>query len=310
MLTTLFVQPIFNLLVIIYALLPGHNFGVAIIIFTIIVRLLMWPLVKKQLHNAKAMRALAPELKKIKAATKGDKRKESQLTMELYKERNISPFSSIGIVLVQLPVLIGLYVALTRLINDPQQLITLTYPFVQDMSWMKEVIADISKFDSTFVHTVDLTRSAMSKEGFYLPAFLIVLGAAIAQFFQSKQLMPKDKEARSLRKILSEAGKGKTADQSEVNAAVGQSVIYLIPGVILIFGLSLPAALPLYWLVSALVAIVQQTIILREDAEEASEIASKQSTVSVKTKKTEPAAKTTRKRSEPKPAKHKRKKRR
>jgi YidC/Oxa1 family membrane protein insertase len=54
--TTLIVQPIFNLLVLIYALLPGHNFGLAIILFTIVVRLLLWPLVKKQLHQAKAMR--------------------------------------------------------------------------------------------------------------------------------------------------------------------------------------------------------------------------------------------------------------
>ena len=66
MFTTFIVQPIFNLLVFIYALIPGHNFGLAIILFTVVVRLLMWPLVKKQLHQAKAMRKLQPELKKIK----------------------------------------------------------------------------------------------------------------------------------------------------------------------------------------------------------------------------------------------------
>src|SRR5437868_13876389 len=99
--TTLIVQPIFNLLVLIYALIPGHNFGLAIILFTVIVRLLMWPLVKKQLHHAKAMRDLAPALKKIKAAAAGDRQKESKLTMELYKEREINPFASLGIVLVQ-----------------------------------------------------------------------------------------------------------------------------------------------------------------------------------------------------------------
>jgi YidC/Oxa1 family membrane protein insertase len=52
MFTTLIVQPIFNLLIFIYAILPGHNFGAALIIFTIVIRLLMWPLVKRQLHNA------------------------------------------------------------------------------------------------------------------------------------------------------------------------------------------------------------------------------------------------------------------
>src|SRR5882762_8147392 len=99
MFTTLIVQPIFNLLVLIYAILPGHNFGLAIIIFTVIVRLLLWPLVKKQLHQAKAMRELQPEIKRIKQATKGDRQKESAMLMELYKEREISPFGSIGIVI-------------------------------------------------------------------------------------------------------------------------------------------------------------------------------------------------------------------
>src|SRR5213592_1790351 len=118
MFTTLIVQPIFNLLVLIYALLPGHNFGVAIIIFTVMIRLLMWPLVKKQLHHAKAIRELQPELKKIKAATKGNRQKESKLTMELYKERQINPAATLGIVLAQAPILIGLYLGLQKLIKN------------------------------------------------------------------------------------------------------------------------------------------------------------------------------------------------
>src|SRR3990167_7302270 len=98
MFTTLITQPLFNLLVLIYALIPGHNFGLAIILFTVLIRILMWPLVKKQLHHAKAMRELQPELKKIKQATKGDRQKESILVMQLYKERQINHFSSLGLV--------------------------------------------------------------------------------------------------------------------------------------------------------------------------------------------------------------------
>src|SRR5690242_14255464 len=109
MFTTLIVQPIFNLLVLIYALLPGHNFGLSIILFTIVVRLLMWPLVKKQLHQVKVMRQIQPELKRIKAAAKGNRQQESLMMMELYKERGISPFGTIGVLLLQLPILIGLY---------------------------------------------------------------------------------------------------------------------------------------------------------------------------------------------------------
>src|ERR1700730_4191738 len=107
MFTTLIVRPIFNLLVFIYAILPGHNFGLAIIIFTVLTRLLMWPLVKKQLHTAKAMRVLQPELKRIKQEAKGDRQKESMMVMALYKEKGVNPFSSIGLLILQLPIFIG-----------------------------------------------------------------------------------------------------------------------------------------------------------------------------------------------------------
>jgi YidC/Oxa1 family membrane protein insertase len=68
MFTTFIVQPIFNILTLIYALLPGHNFGVAIILFTILARFALYPMVKKQLRHTKAMRELQPE---IKGANKG-----------------------------------------------------------------------------------------------------------------------------------------------------------------------------------------------------------------------------------------------
>jgi YidC/Oxa1 family membrane protein insertase len=102
MFNTIVVQPIFNLLFVIYSLIPGGDFGLALIIFTILVRLAMWPLVKKQLHQVKAMRKLQPELVKIKKETKGDKRLESMRMMELYKKHDVSPFRSIGILLIQL----------------------------------------------------------------------------------------------------------------------------------------------------------------------------------------------------------------
>src|SRR5579884_4309517 len=106
MFTTLIVKPIFNLLVLIYALLPGHNFGLALIIFTIIVRLLLWPLLRKQLHQAKAMKELQPEIKKIKKKANKDRAKESQMLMELYKERGINPFATFPTLIIQLVVLI------------------------------------------------------------------------------------------------------------------------------------------------------------------------------------------------------------
>lgn len=277
MFTTLIVQPIFNLLVLIYAILPGHNFGVVIIIFTVLVRLAMWPLVKKQLHHAKAMRDLQPELKRIKKEAKGDRAKESTMVMALYKEKEINPFASIGLLLVQLPIFLSLYSVLHRIINDPKSLVDFTYPVIHNLGAIKDLAVDISRFDASFVGLIDLTRPAVGPQGFYFPAFLLVAGSAITQYYQSKQLMPTDKNARKLRDILKDAGTGQQADQSEVNSAVGRSTKFLIPGMIFIFTIGLPAALSLYWFTSGLVAVFQQGRVLNKDEEELEEIADKPS---------------------------------
>ncbi len=268
MFTTLIVQPIFNLLVLVYSLLPGHNFGLSIIIFTIIVRLLMWPLVKKQLHQVKVMRQIQPELKRIKKAANGNRQQESAMMMELYKERGINPFGSIGVLILQIPILLGLYSGLQRVLKDPHQLISFAYPTLQHFPWMEQLAKNIHQFDHTLFHVVDLTRAALGPKGVYWPAMVIVLGSAVVQFYQSKQLTPTTKDSRKLRDILKDAGSGKSADQGEVNAAVARSTRYLLPAMILLFTVNIPSALGLYWLTSGIVALIQQSILLREDTVE------------------------------------------
>jgi len=269
MFTTIIVQPIFNLLVLIYAVLPGHNFGLAIIIFTVLIRLALWPLVKKQLRQAKAMRELAPEIRKIKAAAAGDRQKQSAMTMELYKEREINPFASLLVALVQLPILIGLYSGLRRIIKDPHQIINFSYPALHHLGWLQQISHNIHLFDDSLFGVVNLTRTAIGTSGIYWAGMAIVVASAIAQYFQTRQLMPQDPEARGLRAILSDSNTGKKADQAEVNAAVGRSTQYLVPFMVFIIALRLAVALPLYWLSSSLVAYVQQSRALREDVAEA-----------------------------------------
>lgn len=276
MFTTLIVQPIFNLLVLIYALLPGHNFGLSLIIFTVLIRLLLWPLIKKQLHQAKAMRSLQPEIKRVKQAAKGNRSKESQLLMELYKERGINPFATFPILIVQLVILIGLYSGLRRVINDPHNLVKFAYPSLQHLGWMQQLAHNIHLFDNTLFGFVNLGRSALGHGGVYWPAMFIVLGSAIAQYYQSKQLLPDTKDQRGLRAILKDAGDGRAADQSEVNAAVGRSTRYLLPVMIFTFTVNIASALSLYWLVGGVVAFVQQAIVLNKDETEMEAIADKQ----------------------------------
>jgi YidC/Oxa1 family membrane protein insertase len=163
MFTTFIVQPLFNLLVLIYAILPGHNFGFSLIIFTVVIRLLLWPLVRKQLHQARAMRKLQPEMKKIKEQTKGNKQKEQQMLLELYKERGINPVGTLPILAVQFIVLIGLYSGLRKVISNKHNLITFAYPAIRHLPWMQVLAGNIHRFDNTLFGVVDLSRSALNR---------------------------------------------------------------------------------------------------------------------------------------------------
>lgn len=274
MFEVLIVKPIFNLLVLIYGLIPGHNFGLSIILFTILVRILMRPLVRRQLHQAKAMRELQPELKKIKQQTKGNRQQESLMLMELYKERGISPFGSIGILVVQLIVLIGLYSGLRRVVINPQAILDYSYHILHGLPGLTLLADNIKHFDATLFGVIDLTRAAINKAGgFYYPALYLVVGSAVAQYYQSKQLMPSPKDGRGLRAILREASSGKKAEQAEVNAAVGRSTRWLLPFLIVILTINLPSALSLYWLTTGIVAYMQQARILKQDETEMDKLA-------------------------------------
>jgi YidC/Oxa1 family membrane protein insertase len=267
MFETLVTRPVFNLLTFIYGILPGHNLGFAIIVFTLVIRFLLWPLLKKQLYNAKVMRQLQPEMKRIKAETKGNKQKEAELTMQLYKERGINPFGSIGTAILQLPILFALYHGITKIVEDPSSIVTFSYDFVKNLPWMQELALDISKLDMTLFGFLDLTRKPLG-DGIYWPGMIVVLLSAVVQYYASKMLMVTDEEARGLRQILRDAGSGKEADQGEVNAAVMRMMRYIIPVFIFITSVNFAAALGLYWFVSGLIQYLQQAYVLRQDKQE------------------------------------------
>src|SRR5207249_4429247 len=120
-----------------------------------------------------------------------NRQQESMMVMQLYKERQVSPFGAIGIVILQIPILIALYSGIRRIVVDPHAIVNFSYPFLHHLGWLKELSHDISKFDGSLFGIVNLTRPALQKTGgIYWPAMFLVIGSAVGQYFQSKQLMP------------------------------------------------------------------------------------------------------------------------
>ena len=271
----LIVQPIFNLLMGLYSLIPGGDFGIALIIFTILVRFALWPLVKRQLHQVTAMRKLQPELAKIKKNSGGNRQLESIQMMDLYKKNGVNPFRSIGILLIQLPIFIALYQVIQIFTLHRDQVAKYTYDFLENIGPIKELIQHPENFNEKLFGFVDLTAHALGGPNGGVNIFLVLLAiiAAITQYIMSKQTMPQNPSKKRLRDIMSEAAEGKKADQSEMNAIVTGKMIKFLPFLMLLVMLNLPGALALYYVVSNVVAVLQQHYILKKDVDEMEEIA-------------------------------------
>lgn len=271
---TLIVQPIFNLLVLIYGLLPGHDFGISLILFTILVRLLMWPLVKKQLHQTKLIRALQPELKKIKAKAKGNRQLEAQLMMELYRERGVKPFSSFGLLFLQLPIFIALYRVIQIITTERDKIAMFTYQPIEQLKPIADIVNSTThQFDESLLGVVNLTKSGISAEGIYLPIIIIAALAAVLQYIQSRQITPRPDSNKKLRDIFRESAAGKQVDQSEMSTLMSNRMIVIFPFLTFVIGLYLPGALVLYFAASSAVAVIQQHILLNQDVEEMEAVA-------------------------------------
>lgn len=269
----LIVQPIFNLLIGLYSIIPGGDFGISIIIFTVFVRFALYPLVKRQLHQTQAMKKLQPKLAKIKQQTKGNKQLESMQMMELYKEHGVSPFRSIGILLIQLPIFIALYTVIRIFTEHRDQINGFTYGFMHGLDPVRQLITHPELFNEKLLGFVDLTKTAFSNG--HIDVFLVILAviAAVTQYIMSKQTMPHNESKKRLRDILTEAGDGKQADQSEMNAIVMGKMMKVMPFFMFFIMVSLPGALALYYATSNIVAVIQQAHLLKQDEAELIQLA-------------------------------------
>lgn len=266
-------QPIFNLLVTIYSLVPGADFGVTIIIFTVIVRFLLYPLTRSMLHQTRAMRKLQPELVRIKKQAGKNKQLAAAQQMELYKKNSINPFRPIGILLIQLPIFFALYHVITMFTSQRGEIARYTYDFLEGLAPIKAVIQNPDQFNEKLFNVVDLAKPALHSGGVEIFLVVIALVAGVTQYIMSKQTSPQAAPKKKLREIMAEAAEGKEADQSEMNAIVMSKMTKILPFFMVYIMLILPGALALYYVTSNIVAVIQQHYLLQQDQDELSELA-------------------------------------
>lgn len=274
MFETIIVKPIFNALMLLYSIIPGGDFGIAIIIFTILIRFLLYPLVKKQLHQTKMMRKMQPELAEIKKNAKGNKQVEAMQQMELYKRYGIKPFSSILVLIIQLPIFIALYQVIQIMTLHRDQLARYMYAPVENIQAIKTIVQDPNHFNHQLLGFIDLTKTAFSNGTVNIALLALAIISAATQYIMSKQTMPTNgKKTKKFREIMAEAAAGTQSDPTEMSSAMMGSMIKIMPIMMFFIMIGLPGALALYYTVSNLVATAQQHYLLHKDTEEMEELA-------------------------------------
>ena len=221
-------RPLFNGLIFLYNIIPLPDFGVAIILLTIIIRLVLYPLNQKAITSQKALGELQPQIKDVQNKYPTDKVKQSQAMMELYKKNNINPASGCLPLLIQLPILIALYQVFWNGLNPDS--LTALYSFV----------ARPAQVNPMFLGLISLAESNYG----------LAILAGIFTFWQSKMMVS----------VQSNVGQG-----TDFSAAMNKQMVYFMPLFTVFISWKLPAGLVLYWVVTTLAGIAQQYFVIKKN---------------------------------------------
>jgi YidC/Oxa1 family membrane protein insertase len=228
----LILDPMVNALLWLYGVL-GNNYVLSIFLFTILIRLITFPLTWQQQKSMLAMQELQPELEKLKKKHGKDRETRQQKQMELYREAGVNPAGGCLPMLVQFPVLIGLYQAITQsLAASPLQLLNLSqhiYPWLPNL-------ATLIPLDSRFLWL----NLAAPDPWYVLPALVV-----ITTFLQQHLLTPP------------------SADPQQ--QATTQMMKFYMPLFIGYISITFPSGLSIYWVASNLIGVLQYALLGQVD---------------------------------------------
>lgn len=235
---TVVYEPLFNALILLYQYIPGKDFGIAIIVFTLLVRLALYRVSAQGIVAQKKMAALQPKIKELQKKFKDKKQEQSKAIFELYRQEKINPFAGLLPLLMQLPIFIALFQLFGRGFG-PEQMQAL-YFFVPNPG-----LIDLSLFG-----LLDLSERA----------FAVAVLAGIFQFIQSKQMISPKKKAKS------EKGR------PDFSSMMQTQMVYFFPFFTVLIVSQLPSAFGIYWIFTSLFSIGQYWYIKKKDGRKKPEL--------------------------------------
>jgi YidC/Oxa1 family membrane protein insertase len=225
----IFLQPLFNLFVYLYNLVPGHDIGIVIVLVTVVLKLILLPFTIKMLKVQKNLKKLQPKMNALQEKYKNNKEALGRAMMELYKKEKINPFSSCLPLVIQLPFLFAIF----KVFRDgfkPESL-DMLYPFVSNPGYLEPVSMGF----------INLAEASVP---------LAVL-AGLAQFWQTKML------------TQTKQPQVPGAKDENMAAMMNKQLTYIMPAITVIIGSTLPGGLTLYWFIFTLLTVLQQYYVFK-----------------------------------------------
>ena|SRR3989344_1528223 len=231
---TVFYQPLYNGLVFLFDLLPWFDAGIIVILFTFIVKLILFPLSKKSLTAQAEMKKLEPELKGIREKYKDNQQETARRTMELYREHKVNPFASILIIIIQIPIVFALYFIFLRA-GLPDIKEELLYSFISP-----PVSVNI-----LFLGLIDLSAKSI----------LLAVLAGVSSFFQIRYSLSGNKP---------KAKTDKPSFRDDLARSMNMQMKYVFPLIVAFIAYSISGAVALYWVTSNIFTLGQELVIRRK----------------------------------------------
>ena len=215
-------RPILNLLVFFYNTIGFNDLGIAIILVTLFIRLVLYPFFHTGAKQQMLMQRIQPKIKEIQAKHKDDRDQQAKALMELYKEHGVNPFSGMLLLIIQIPILLTFYWVIRSGVGAAQ--LTGLYSFVTAPHGINTI----------FLGFIDLAK----------PNFILIIAAALAQYFQAKLAI-----------YRAPGGTTRTLSKAE---KIARQMVFVGPIITILVFYNFPAALGLYWLMTSLFSVVQQ----------------------------------------------------
>ena len=226
---TFFFDPLYNTLVLLFKILPWADAGIIVILLTILVRLIMFPLSRKAVLTQVRMAEIAPDLAKIKEEYRGRAKEQAELTLALYREKGVNPFSGILVIIIQIPIILALYQIFLR------------FPKV-DSSLLYSFVTAPEHINTVFLGFLDITAKSVP----------VALLAAVSTFFQFQ---------------ISMKGQPKPTGNSfgdNLTRSMQTQMKYFFPVIVFFISYNISGVIALYWLTTNLFSIGQEIFVRRK----------------------------------------------